>query len=131
MSRIGKQPIQIPSGVDVTVQGDTVTVKGAKGSLTRTFRDVSIEEAESLLVVKSTRHDRKGRAFHGLARALLNNMVTGVSTGFIKTLEIRGTGYRAAAKGNKLVLNVGFSHPVEMEIPKEVSFSIDKNTYPN
>ena len=80
------------------------------------------------MLVKSTREDRKGSAFHGLARALLSNMVTGVHTGFSKTLEIRGTGYRASAQGSKLVLNVGFSHPVEMEIPKDISIKVDKNT---
>ena len=128
MSRVGNQPIQIPSGVEVKIDGLTVTVKGSKGSLTRTFRDVSIEEQESNLLVKATRQDRQGRAFHGLARALLNNMVTGVHTGFSKTLEIRGTGYRASAQGSKLVLNVGFSHPVEMELPKEVNVKVDKNT---
>jgi len=128
MSRIGKQPVTVPSGVEVKIDGLNVTVKGQKGSLQRTFRYVGIEQAENALLVKQTRMDRQGRAFHGLARALLNNMVVGVSQGFSRKLEIVGTGYRAAVKGKSITLNVGFSHPVEIGLPEGVNASVENNT---
>lgn len=128
MSRIGKLPIPVPKGVDVSIKGADVTVKGAKGTLQRTFRDVEIAQEDGQLVVRPTRNDRQGRAFHGLARALLNNMVVGVSEGFKRTLEIVGTGYRAEGQGQTLVLNVGYSHPVTMELPKTISAKVDRTT---
>lgn len=128
MSRIGKKPVTVPSGVEVTISGLNVKVKGQKGSLERTFRDVGIEQAENELIVKQTREDRDGRAFHGLARALLNNMVIGVSEGFTRKLEIVGTGYRAAVKGKSITLNVGFSHPVEIKLPEGINASVENNT---
>ncbi len=128
MSRIGKQPISIPAGVDVIVNGTTVTVKGKKGTLTQTFRDVAFAHEENVLTVTPTRRDRKASAFHGLARALLNNMVIGVSDGFQRKLKIVGTGYRAAISGNKLTLKVGFSHNVEMILPEGVTGSVEDNT---
>ena len=128
MSRIGKLPVPVPSGVEVKIDGLHVTVKGPKGSLDRTFRDVGIEQAENELVVKRTRMDRQGVAFHGLARALLNNMVVGVSVGFSRKLEIVGTGYRAAVKGKSLTLNVGYSHPVEIPLPEGITANVENNT---
>lgn len=128
MSRIGKLPITIPSGVEINIDGLNVKVKGQKGSLERTFRDVGIEKAENEIIVKQTRTDRQGRAFHGLARALLNNMVVGVSQGFSRKLVIVGTGYRAAVKGKSITLNVGYSHPVEIALPEGISASVENNT---
>ena len=128
MSRIGKLPVPVPSGVEVKINGLTVSVKGQKGSLERTFRDVEIQEQENTLVVKQTRNDGQGRAFFGLARALLNNMVVGVSQGFTRKLEIIGTGYRAAVKGSTLTLNVGYSHPVEIKLPDGISADVENNT---
>ena len=128
MSRIGKKPVPVPSGVEVTINALNVKVKGPKGSLERTFRDVGIEQAESELIVKQTRMDRQGRAFHGLARALLSNMVVGVSEGFTRKLEIVGTGYRAAVKGKSITLNVGYSHPVEIKLPEGITANVENNT---
>tara|TARA_B100000029_G_scaffold174328_2_gene171111 strand:- start:185 stop:718 length:534 start_codon:yes stop_codon:yes gene_type:complete len=128
VSRIGNKPVEIPSGVDLTIDGVSVSVKGPRGVLSRDFRAVSFEQEESRVIVKPTTDDGKGRAFHGLARALLNNMVVGVSEGFKKNLTIIGTGYRAAASGNTLTLNVGYSHPVEMKVPEGISAKVDKNT---
>ena len=113
MSRIGKQPIPVPSGVDVKIDGSTVTVKGPKGELTQTFTDVlTIELQDGELVVTRPDDSRTARSLHGLTRTLLSNMVTGVSDGFSKNLEIVGVGYRAILKGSDLELQLGFSHPV-------------------
>jgi large subunit ribosomal protein L6 len=129
MSRIGKLPIPVPSGVEVEVDGQTVIVKGPKGELERTFADkvaVAVEDGE----IKVTRQDdeRQSRALHGLTRALLANMVTGVSEGYQKTLSIVGVGYRAAAEGEGIELQVGFSHPVSVEAPEGVSFEVPDPT---
>ena len=128
MSRIGNKPISVPAGVDVTINETTVTVKGKKGTLTQTFRDVAIEQEENVLTVKQATKDRKASAFQGLARALLSNMVVGVSEGFQRKLEIVGTGYRAAISGNKLSLKVGFSHNVDMILPEGISGNVENNT---
>ena len=128
MSRIGKQPVSIPKGVEVSIDGASVIIKGKNGTLSRTLRDVRVESTDGTLVVHPAREDRQGRAYWGLARALLNNMVVGVSEGYVRKLEIIGTGYRAEAKGQTLVLNVGFSHPVEMRLPDAVSAAVEKNT---
>ena len=128
MSRIGNKPISVPAGVDVTINETTVTVKGKKGTLTQTFRDVAIEQEENVLTVKQASEDRKASAFQGLARALLNNMVVGVSEGFQRKLEIVGTGYRAAISGNKLSLKVGFSHNVDMVLPEGITGNVENNT---
>jgi len=124
MSRIGKKPIPIPRGVDIAVDGRTVRVKGPKGELERTFRpEVDIEMAEGELRVSRQSDAKRDRAFHGLTRALLANMVTGVSEGFRKTLEIVGVGYRAEKKNKALALAVGYSHPVEYPEPAGITIS--------
>ena len=126
MSRIGKQPVELPAGVEVKIEGSTVSVKGKKGSLTQTFNaDMTIEQDGNVLNVKRPSDSRQHRELHGLTRALLNNMVTGVSTGFTKRLRIEGVGYRAEMKGSTLVLNVGYSHPVEFAPPKDVKYEVE------
>lgn len=126
MSRIGKQPVAIPAKVDVKVDGATVKVKGPLGQLEHTFRGVSFAIEDKELKVTPLNAERKSRALWGLARALCQNMVTGVSTGFTKVLEINGVGYRAELKGQNLVLSLGFSHPVNYALPKVVSAAVDK-----
>jgi large subunit ribosomal protein L6 len=116
MSRIGKKPIDIPNGVEVTINGSHVVVKGPKGTLERTFHpDMTIKLENNQLVVERPSDDRHHRALHGTTRSLLANMVEGVTNGFSKTLELVGVGYRAQKKGNTVVINVGYSHPVEVE----------------
>lgn len=116
MSRIGKKILEIPAGVTITVAEDnTVTVKGPKGELTRTFNaDMSIKIEENILTVERPSEQKEHRALHGTTRALIGNMVEGVTAGFARGLELVGVGYRAQKQGNKLVLSVGYSHPVEM-----------------
>lgn len=115
MSRVGKKPIEIPAGVTITNDNNTVTVKGPKGELTRTFsQDMAITVEENVLTVVRPSESKEHRTIHGTTRALLNNMVQGVTTGFERGLELIGVGYRASKQGNKLVLNVGYSHPVEI-----------------
>lgn len=127
MSRIGKMPITLPKGVSVEIKGSDVTVKGSKGTLSSSFnRDMKIEQNDGELVVARPTDSREHRAIHGLTRALLNNMVMGVSEGFSRRLEIEGVGYRSEMKGQTLVLHVGYSHPVEVEPPtKETSFTVE------
>jgi large subunit ribosomal protein L6 len=121
-------PIPIPKGVTVTIEGHEVTIKGPKGQLTKTFHpDISIVRDDNQLKVTRPSDERTHRALHGLTRALLANMVTGVSQGFSRGLEIEGTGYRAELQGKTLVLNVGFSHPVQVPPPPGISFSVDKS----
>jgi large subunit ribosomal protein L6 len=116
MSRIGKQPIPVPPGVEVKIEGSTVRVKGPKGELARELhRDMVIKQEEGQLVVERPSDNKLHRSLHGLTRTLLNNMVVGVTAGFQKNLELVGVGYRASKQGNKLVLAVGYSHPVEIE----------------
>ena len=115
MSRIGREPIVIPAGVDVTVDGSTVTVKGPKGELSRTVHsNMTVEKKDGQILVSRPNDNKENRSLHGLTRTLIANMVTGVEKGFSKELEINGIGYRAEKKGKDLVLNVGFSHPVVM-----------------
>lgn len=124
MSRIGRKPITIPNGVNVTVDGATVKVKGPKGELSRTFDStmkVRIENNEVL--VERPSDEKRERAMHGLTRALLSNMVTGVTEGFKKTLEIVGVGYRAEKKGKNLVVSVGYSHPVNYPEPDGITLT--------
>ena len=129
MSRVGKAPITIPSGVDVSVNGSTVAVKGPKGSMERTFSDriTIVVEADQVLVTRSTDEPRD-RAHHGLVRALTANMVAGVSEGFVKNLSLEGVGYRAAMKGESLELQVGFSHPVLMDPPNGITIEVPEPT---
>lgn len=125
MSRIGRMPVEIPSGVDVKVDGQNVTVKGPKGTLTQTFHsNMKIEKADATLVVTRPNDEKQNRALHGLTRALINNMVTGVTKGFEKNLEIVGVGYRAQKQGKKLVMTLGYSHPVEMEEPQGITIDV-------
>ncbi|CAN5167379.1 50S ribosomal protein L6 [soil metagenome] len=126
MSRIGRLPIPVPQGVDVTIDGATVRVKGPRGELARTFHAaVSIAREDGTLTVRRSDDTQASRALHGLSRSLLANMVTGVTTGFVRDLEISGTGYRAALAGKKLQLSLGFSHPVEIDPPGGIAFSLE------
>ncbi len=130
MSRIGKNPIIVPTGVTVTVAEGTITVKGGKGTLTRTLPgSISVREEGSTLVVERPNEERSSKALHGLTRTLVSNMVTGVSTGFTKELEIIGVGYRAIAQGsNKIELALGFSHPVFVDAPQGIEFEVPTAT---
>ncbi|MEH7235940.1 50S ribosomal protein L6 [Bacillus sp. JJ1562] len=129
MSRIGKKPIEIPSGVTVTFNGNTVTVKGPKGELTRTFHpDMQINVEDNVISVARPTENKEHRALHGTTRSLLGNMVEGVSKGFERGLELIGVGYRATKAGNKLVLNVGYSHPVEIVPETGVEIDVPSNT---
>ncbi|HCT36032.1 MAG TPA: 50S ribosomal protein L6 [Firmicutes bacterium] len=129
MSRIGKKEIAIPSGVNVDIQGSLVKVKGPKGELSRTFHDLMVvEKNKEELIVKRPDDEKLSRSLHGLTRTLLANMVDGVTKGFSKNLEISGVGYRAAKQGNKLVLNLGFSHPVEFDPPMGIEFDVPAPT---
>ena len=127
-SRIGKKPIAIPKGVDVKINGTTVTVKGPKGTLSRDFEDVSIESDGKQLVVTPDVATNQGKAMHGLGRALLNNMVVGVSEGYKRELEVQGVGYRIAQSGQTLTFSVGFSHEVKFEVPKGVTAKVTAQT---
>jgi len=129
MSRIGKSPIEVPDKVEITIDGNTVTVKGPLGQLTRTFRpEVFIEKEGNVLYVKRKNEERVSRSIHGLSRTLLNNMVQGVSKGFSKDLEMVGVGYRAQVQGKMLVMQLGFSHPIEVTPPPGVEITVDQNT---
>lgn len=129
MSRIGKLPVAIPSGVEVKIQGQSVEIKGAKGSLSREIHPlVEIIQDEGELRVKPREESKNAIALWGLSRSLINNMVEGVSNGYTKVLEINGVGYRAELAGSTLKLTLGFSHPVEFELPKGVNGAVDKNT---
>ncbi|MBI4837494.1 MAG: 50S ribosomal protein L6 [Candidatus Portnoybacteria bacterium] len=128
MSKIGKQPIDIPSGIEVKLVGRTIVVRGPKGELTRDISDgVSVEIGSNQIVVSPSGKMKNANALWGLARALIFNMVEGVTEGFRKTLEIEGVGYKALLRGNKLVLSLGFSHPVEFETPKGIELKVEKN----
>ena len=127
MSRIGKMPVPLPKGVTAKIDGSQVTVKGPRGELARQFHPViTIAQQDSTLHVTRPTDQKDHRALHGLSRALLANMVTGVSNGFQRVLSIEGVGYRAEVQGQNLVLNLGFSHPVTVEPPTGVKFSVDK-----
>lgn len=129
MSRIGRMPVVIPAGVEVEIQGSQVRVKGPKGELQRTFLpSVAIEREGEHLIVRRFSDKPADRALHGTTRAVLANMVHGVSAGFERVLEIEGVGYRAEMNGKNLVLYVGYSHPVEIEPPAGVTFDVDSKT---
>lgn len=130
MSRIGNAPITVPAGVDINISGSSVTVKGPKGSLTRQLvGGISARVAEGQITVERPDDNRESRSLHGLSRALINNMVVGVTEGFAKELEIVGVGYRAELKGpSALQLNLGFSHPVPFQAPDGVTFEVPVQT---
>jgi large subunit ribosomal protein L6 len=128
MSRIGKKPIKIPEGVEVKIEESKVTIKGPKGELSQKIRpEVKVEFKNGQILVEPKVDSKRTKAFWGLTRALLNNMVNGVQQGYEKKLEIQGIGYKANLEGDNLVLMVGFSHPVKMEIPEEVKVAVEKN----
>jgi len=125
MSRIGKWPVPIPQGVTVNINKNNVTVKGPKGELSKDFPpEITLKQEDGHIVATRNSDHRTHRAKHGLTRALLNNMVVGVSNGFSRQLQIEGVGYRAALEGKNLVLNVGYSHPVVFEPPEGISFEV-------
>jgi large subunit ribosomal protein L6 len=130
MSRIGKATITVPSGVEVRIDGSSITVKGSKGELTRELPEqISVSQDDGVLTVERVNDERKSRALHGLMRSLIANMVTGVSEGFRKDLDIVGVGYRAAAKGSsELELSLGFSHPVLVKAPEGIEFNVPQPT---
>jgi large subunit ribosomal protein L6 len=133
MSRIGRKPLEIPKGVTVSITSDTVSTKGPKGTLTlKRHRDIDIKQAKDDDKKDVIVFERKGnlgpqRAAHGLMRALVNNMLTGVTQGFSRQLEINGVGYKAEVKGTKVVLSLGYSHPIEYDLPEGVSAKVEKN----
>lgn len=127
MSRIGRQPIPVPSGVSVDVAGSSVKVKGPKGALEQALVEyVSVKVDDGNVVVERSSDMKQARANHGLMRSLINNMVTGVHSGFKKELQVIGIGYRADVKGKSLVLNLGYSHPIDFAIPDGISIDVDK-----
>lgn len=128
MSRVGKQPIQVPSGVTITVDNELITVNGPKGTLTQALvPGISLSQEGDIVTVKRADETKLVRSWHGLYRSLVNNMVVGVSQGFSKQLEINGVGYRAALQGDKLKLNLGFSHDVLFKIPEGVKIGVEQN----
>ncbi len=130
MSKIGKKPITIPSGVDIKIDGDSISVKGPKGTLQRTlFKDVVVAvEGNEIKIKLAEGASKDGKVFWGLSRALIQNMVTGVTTGFETVLEFQGVGYKAAPKGNNLEMGLGFSHPVTIEGAEGITFVTDKSS---
>jgi large subunit ribosomal protein L6 len=129
MSRIGKRPINIPNNVTVTIDGQTVAVKGPKGELSRVLPpEIALTQEGETLVVKPKNESRKARQRYGLCRTLVSNMVEGVSKGFERRLEIQGVGYRAQVQGRNLILNVGYSNPVEMPAPEGINIAVENNT---
>ena len=129
MSRIGRMPITVPSGVEVTISGRDIKVKGPKGELTHTIVEpITVAQSEGALLVERPDDERDSKARHGLTRTLVSNMVVGVTEGFSKTLEIVGTGYRVQAKGKDLEFALGFSHPVPVPAPDGISFAVESPT---
>jgi large subunit ribosomal protein L6 len=129
MSRVGKKPIELPEGVTITTDANNVTVKGPKGELSRTFSpDINVEIQENVVNITRPSDSKEHRSLHGTTRALISNMVEGVSKGFERNLELIGVGYRAQKQGTKLVLNVGYSHPVEFEPETGIEIEVPANT---
>lgn len=129
MSRIGKQPVPMPSGVSLTVDGQVITVKGSKGELSQRIPSgMTVEQGDGQIEVGRRDDSKSQRAYHGLTRALINNMVHGVTTGFTKVLEIHGVGYRADLKGREIHFALGYSHPIVFPLPEGVDAKIEKNT---
>ena len=125
MSRIGNKAIEIPAGVEVTVEGNTVTVKGPKGSMTKEFhKNIEIKKEENTIKLVRPDDEPENRSLHGLTRTLINNMILGTTKEFTRELEINGVGYRAQKKGTNLVLTLGYSHPVEIEAPAGINFDV-------
>jgi large subunit ribosomal protein L6 len=125
VSRIGRKPISLPAGVEINMENNIITVKGPKGILSQPIpEDIAIDREENELLVKRPSDAKRHRAMHGLTRALVANMVTGVTSGFEKKLEMVGVGYRAQMQGSKLVISIGFSHPVEVEAPEGIEFEV-------
>lgn len=128
MSRVGKKPIAIPDKTKVSLSGGVLTIQGEKGTLTRTIHpDVQVKVEDSVLTVSVDRRDKKTRALWGMTRAIVANMVTGVSRGFERVLEINGIGYRAESRGNSIVFHLGYSHPIEYSLPEGINAQIDRN----
>lgn len=129
MSRVGKKPIEIPSGVELDIEGTTVSVKGPKGTLTRTFhKDIILRKEENKMFVDRPSDKKLHRALHGTTRSIVNNMVEGVTKGFEKTLELVGVGYRVAKSGNKIILSVGYSHPVDFDPEEGIELDVPAQT---
>ena len=125
MSRIGNKPITVPEGVQVTLEGNTITVKGPKGTLTKELHsNMKIALENNVITVTRPNDEAENRSLHGLTRTLLNNMIEGTVKGFERKLEVNGVGYRASKKGNNLLLNLGYSHPVEIEAPAGITFDV-------
>lgn len=128
MSRVGKLPVKVPAGVTITVTSDMINVVGPKGTLSQfTMPGISVEVKDGEVLISRASEEREHRSKHGLMRSLVNNMVTGVTEGFTKQLELNGVGYRAAVDGNRLKLSLGFSHEVIFAIPEGITISIDQN----
>lgn len=129
MSRIGRMPVTVPSGVDVTIEGQTVTVKGPKGELSHEVANpISVAQGEDGIEVSRPNDERDSRSLHGLTRTLINNMVLGVTEGYEKKLEIHGTGYRVMARGSNLEFALGYSHPITVEPPAGITFVVENQT---
>lgn len=129
MSRIGKLPITVPSGVEVTIDGQDVSVKGPKGELShRVSEPIAVEQSEGELTVSRSNDERESRALHGLSRTLVNNLVVGVTEGFTKRMEIYGVGYRVQLKGTDLEFSLGYSHPVTVHAPEGITFHVENPT---
>ena len=129
MSRIGKQPIEVPSGVEVTIDGAKVTVKGPRGELSQAFNaEMKISQADGMISVERPNDEGFFRGLHGLTRTLIANMIEGVTTGYVKTLDIVGVGYRASMKGKDIELQVGYSHPVLVPVPDGIEFEVPEAT---
>jgi large subunit ribosomal protein L6 len=129
MSRIGRLPVAVPSGVDIAIDGQAVTVKGPKGELKHVVAEpITVEKSDETIEVKRPNDERQSRALHGLTRSLINNMVLGVTEGYEKKMEIHGTGYRVANKGGNLEFALGYSHPITVEAPEGISFAVETPT---
>ncbi|KYO63916.1 50S ribosomal protein L6 [Thermovenabulum gondwanense] len=125
MSRVGKKPVEIPKNVEVKIEGNKVTVKGPKGTITKEFhKSMTIKMEDGKVIVERPSDEKEHKALHGLTRTIIANMVNGVVNGYQKSLVLEGVGYRAAKQGNKLVLTVGYSHPVEIEAPAGIEFEV-------
>lgn len=129
MSRIGKIPVPVPAGVDIKLNGSDISVKGPKGELSYSFsKNLKISQTDEGIVVERPNDERENRSLHGLTRTLINNMIIGVTEGYVKTLELQGVGYRASLKGKSLEMTLGFSHPVKVDPPEGIEFECPETT---